>query len=274
MGSMAAAVLVAAEVAKMAARYLAPLSCDPGAAMERFARSRNARLILAEESMPKLSALGDFTAISAGAVTNGLFYALSRLPNVLGRMRTYDSDISDHSNLNRNLLLLSSLLPFSKVHLLENFGYGLKVIPEFRRFGESDLEELRGRVVVGVDHVPSRWLLARSRYDWMGVGATEHFNAMNSGHYPFSGCPACLHPHDEAGPEITPTIAHVSFLAGLVLAKDLIADIAGVGPLLRSQHRYTFTTAFGSDTQEMVAGVPPREDCPAGCPASQMKKAG
>lgn len=274
MGALASAVLVAAEVAKMAARNLAPLSRDPGAVMERFAASRQARFVLAEESTPKLGSLGEFTAISAGAVTNGLFYALARIPDVLGRMTTYDSDKSEASNLNRNMLLLRSLLGGAKVDLLEHFGHGIKIVPKLRLFTEADLDELTGRVLVGVDHLPSRWLLAKGRYDWMGVGATEHFNVLSSVHYPFSGCPACLHPHDEAGPDITPTIAHVSFLAGLILAADLIVDVAGSRPLLLSRQRYVFTTAFGRDTQEVSSGIVPRKDCPAGCPASQIKWTG
>lgn len=271
MGAMAAAVMVAAEVSKMVARTLARLSADPGETLRRFAKSNRARLILAEESTPKLAAVGDFTAISAGAVTNGLFYSLSRLPELLGRAWIFDNDPSAPSNLNRNMMLLSGLLHLSKVELLEHFGHGLKVFPVARLFDEADLDGLRGRVTVGVDHVPSRWLLARGRYDWMGVGATEHFNVLSSAHYPFSGCPACLHPHDEAGPEITPTIAHVSFLAGLLQATNLVVDVTGASAWLQSTQRYIFTTAFGRSSGEISSGVDVRRDCPAGCPASRVK---
>lgn len=271
MGAMAAAVMVAAEVSKMVARSLARLSTDPGETLKRFAKSDRARLTLAEESTPKLAAVGDFTAISAGAVTNGLFYSLSRLPDLLGRAWVYDSDRSDPSNLNRNMMLLCKLLHLSKVELLEHFGHGLKVFPVPSMFDEADLESLRGRVTVGVDHLPSRWLLARGRYDWMAVGATEHFNVLSSVHFPFSGCPACLHPHDEAGPEITPTIAHVSFLAGLLQATNLIVDAAGASASLQSAQRYIFTTAFGRSSGEISSAVDVRKDCPAGCPASQVR---
>lgn len=274
MGAMAAAVLVAAEVSKMVVRNLARLSTDPGECLKRFAKSDRARLILAEEGTPKLASVGDFTAISAGAVTNGLFYSLARLPDLLGRVRVYDSDSSDPSNLNRNMMLLRDLLHLSKVGLLEHFGRGLKVCPVPSLFTETDLESLRGRVMVGVDHVPSRWLLARGRYDWMSVGATEHFNVQSSVHYPFSGCPGCLHPHDEAGPEITPTIAHVSFLAGLLQAVNLIADVAGAKASLQSSQRYIFTNGFGRTSDEIRSGVFVRRDCPAGCPASQARWAG
>lgn len=274
MGAMAASVMVAAEVSKMVSRSLAQLSSDPGEALMRFAKSEHARLTLVDENTPKLAAIGDFTAISAGAVTNGLFYSLSRLPDLFGRAWVYDNDPSDQSNLNRNMMLLQRLLQLSKVELLEHFGHGLKVFPIPRLFGEADLENLVGRVTVGVDHVPSRWLLARGRYDWMSVGATEHFNVLNSFHYPFSGCPACLHPHDEVGPEITPTIAHVSFLAGLLQAADLITEVAGAKASLQSAQRYLFTTAFGRKSAEARSRVFVRQDCPAGCPASQARWTG
>ena len=274
MGAMAAGVLVAAEVSKMAARSLAPISTDPAAARASFACSRAARLILADEDTPKLASLGNFTAISAGAVTNGLVFALARLPDIWGRVEVYDSDRSDGTNLNRNMMLLQRFLGLTKVELFEHFGHGLKVIAHPRRFIEPDLCGLRGRVAVGVDHIPSRWLLARGRYDWMGVGATSHFNVLSSFHYPFSGCPACLHPHDEAGPEITPTIAHVSFLAGLLLATDLIVDVAGAKASLLSRHRYISTQAFGQNGADIVMGVPPHRGCQAGCPASQIRNVG
>jgi hypothetical protein len=274
MGAMAASVMVAAEVSKMVARSLAQLSTDPVETLKRFAKSDHARLILVDENTPKLAAVGDFTSISAGAVTNGLFYSLARLPDLFGRAWVYDNDPSDQSNLNRNMMLLQSLLPLSKVELLEHFGHGLKVFPVPRLFGEADLEGIGGRVTVGVDHVPSRWLLARGRYDWMSIGATEHFNVLNSYHYPFSGCPACLHPHDEAGPEITPTIAHVSFLSGLLQAAHLVAEVAGAKASLQSMQRYLFTTAFGRNSAEVQSGVHVRRDCPACCPASQARWAG
>ncbi|HYD23451.1 MAG TPA: hypothetical protein VEB68_01540 [Croceibacterium sp.] len=277
MGAMAAAVMVAAEVAKMAARRLAPLSADGRATDERFAASSSATFVLAEESTPRLAMLGEFTAISAGAVSNGLFYALSRLPGVHGRATVFDGDTSDPSNLNRNMMLSKRYLRDAmslKVELLAHLSHGLKVLPVPRAFVETDLSHLAGRVAVGVDHVPSRWLLARARYDWMGVGATSHFDVLNSVHYPISGCCACLHPHDEPGPPITPTIAHTSFLAGLLLATDLIVDAAGATAALSSRQRYVYTTAFGREHTELRAGIFPRSDCPAKCAASQIKRTG
>lgn len=274
MGALASAVLVAAEVAKIVARSLGSLSADPSAVVERFAPSRFARFVLAEESTPQLSTLGDFTVISAGAVTNGLMYALSRLPGLHGRATIFDNDTSEQSNLNRNMLLLRRYLTGStrlKVQLLEHLGHGLKVRPVPHLFTEADLSTISGRVAVGVDHVPSRWLLARGRYDWMGVGATSHFDVLSSVHYPISGCCACLHPHNESGPPITPTIAHVSFLAGLVLATDLIVDVTGATAAIQSRQRYLYTTAFGRESGEVRSGISPRADCRAGCPASQIK---
>ena len=77
-GAMAAAVLVASEAVKSAAKSLAAISGHPTYIRELFAPSGTAVLRLAPEYTPRVSALGTFDFISAGAVSNAALYALDR----------------------------------------------------------------------------------------------------------------------------------------------------------------------------------------------------
>ena len=137
----------------MVARNLKALSLDPGAVLEHSAVSRHARLILAEESTPKSVMLGDLTAISAGAATNGLLYALCRLLSVHGRMTAFDGDNSDQSNLNRDMLLLRRLLTGEISHAMFasiiassilDLVHCLRTQPNIRPISHPKIEPLRG----------------------------------------------------------------------------------------------------------------------------------
>jgi hypothetical protein len=270
MGAMAAAVLVAAEAVKFAAKLFAPVSGHPSYIRDLFAPSRRAELRLAPEHTPRVSALGAFDIISAGAVSNAAVYALLRLPDVTGRARAFDKDWSEPSNRNRNMLLIGSLEGLLKVELLAHFGRGIGIKPVRRHFQKKDLKSLADTVLVGVDDVPTRWLLAEAKADWMGVGATTDFGAMASVHFPHSACSACLHPHNEDVRGPTPTIAFVSFLAGLLVATDLLVELSRSTASLVSRHRLIFPLRCDGQEGTYSAPVAPRPDCPAGCPASQV----
>ena len=274
MGAMAAAVLVAAEAVKVAAWSLAPVSGHPGYVRELFAPSRIAMLRLAPEHTPTVSTLGAFDIISAGAVSNAFLYALLRLPDVVGEARSFDRDFSDQANRNRNMLLIAALEHLAKVDLFAHFGRGLLVRPVRRHFVEADLTDLAPNVAVGVDDIPTRWLLAGAQTNWMGVGATTDFGSMASIHFPYSACAACQHPHNEDAPGPTPTIAFVSFLSGLLVAADFLVEISRSTANIASKQRLVFP--LRSDTPNGVHAtlVSPRADCPARCPASQIKRTG
>jgi hypothetical protein len=267
MGAMAAAVLMASEAIKVPGRILAKLSDHGGHLSEVFADCRMARLSLAPEATPHTTNLGQLDIISAGAVSNGFLYALLRLPNVVGKARVFDRDFSDGPNRNRNMLLVAALEALAKVDLFKHFENGLQIEPIQRHFEAADLGDLADVIAVGVDDIPTRWLLAGAPATWIGVGATSHFNSMASVHFPYSGCAACLHPHDDpqAGP--VPTIAFVSFLAGLMMAADLIRHVSAAEAKLVSRQRYITSLQSGGD---YAANVPPRPDCPADCPASRL----
>jgi hypothetical protein len=269
MGAMAAAVLMASEAAKIAGRILAAVSNRGAHFQEAFADCSAARLRLVPESTPRANDVGELDIISAGAVSNAFLYALLRLPELAGRARIFDRDHSDPTNRNRNMFLIAALAGMTKVGLIKHFERGLEVIPIQRHFRESDLEDLAEVVAVGVDDIPTRWLLARARSSWMGIGATSHFGSMASVHFPRSACGACLHPNndeDQDGP--VPTIAFVSFLSGLMMAADLIHAISGAEATSVSRQRYVTSL---QPAGEFSSPVQPRADCPAGCLASRKR---
>jgi hypothetical protein len=270
-GALIAAVLVAAEAIKLSGAGLCRIVDHSGHYAELFGLSRGSHIRVAPDDTPRISNLGAIDIISAGAVSNAVLYTLLRLPDVVGDARVFDRDYSDQSNRNRNMLLLASLEHLSKVGLFEHFGRGLRIDPVQRHFEKNDLESLSDQVVVGVDNVPTRWLLAERRSLWMGVGATSHFNAMSSVHYPYSACAGCLHPHDEDIPGDTPTISLVSFLAGLFVAADILIEASRSTAYLASRQRYvTPLQTLGA----FSGPVAPHPDCPAKCPASRIKRTG
>ena len=268
MGAMAAAVLVASEAAKITGRILARSSPHRGHYAELFAPSASARLALAPDGTPEAANVGSFDIVSAGAVSNALLYALLRVPGIQGEARAFDRDRSEPSNRNRNVLIVRPFERLLKVELFERLSRGLKVRGVPRHFEQSDLLGAAERIAVGVDDIPTRWMLAGARASWMGVGATSHFNAMASVHYPHSACAGCLHPHDEDLEGDTPTVAFVSFLAGLLLAADLLRDVARADAMLMSRYRYLTPCQLGGAWEGRVA---PTAGCPAKCPASRLR---
>lgn len=268
MGPMAAATLVAAEAFKVTGRALLHHSSDGGHFRELFAPAVEAHLELAPEHTPKVSALAEFDIISAGAVSNGFLYAMLRLPDVSGTYRVFEGDVSDHSNRNRNVLLTPTFVDRPKALLFKELSRGIRTEPIQRHFVEGDLPSLAPRVVVGVDDIPTRWMLARGKADWMGVGATTHFAAMASVHYSYAACPACLHPRDERIDGHTPTVAFVSFMAGLMVAADFLRDLGGIEARMMSHYRYAVPLQMDGQWESNVS---PIGNCPARCAASRIR---
>lgn len=268
LGALAAATLVAAEAFKVVGRALIPNCAQPGHFKELFEAAEEATFQVAPESTPKASDLGNFDIISAGAVSNAFQYAMLRIPNVTGTCRVFDGDTSGDGNRNRNMLLLPRHLRFPKVQIFEEFGHGVKAKGLPRHFAETDLDTLAPRVVVGVDDIPTRWVLAKSRVAWMGVGATTHFAAMASVHYSYAACAGCLHPRDERIDGPTPTVAFVSFMAGLMVAGDFLRDLGRAEARTASHYRYAVPLQMAGDWQ---GSVMPIEHCPAQCPASRRR---
>lgn len=271
MGAMAAATLVGAESFKVAGRALLPhASKNRPHFRELFEPAEEADFRLAPADTPLVSELGEFDLISGGAVSNAFLYAMLRLPDVTGRCRVFEGDVSEHSNRNRNMLLTPGYVDRPKGDLFRETVPRINCEPMRRHFTKADVPSLAARVVVGVDDISVRWDLAEARSEWMGVGATTHFGAMASVHYPYAACAACLHPQDEPMEGDTPTVAFVSFMAGLMVAADYIRDLGEVEVRLASHHRFVVPLQMDGAWESKVIPIP---NCPARCPASQIKAA-
>ena len=271
-GAAGAAVLMAAEAIKISARVLAPHSPNWDGLRGQFLDSPRASLKLLPPDTPLVRDLGEFDIVSAGAVSNAFLYSILRIPGLAGSARALDGDVSDSSNLNRNALLTTGWVGEPKVDLFKAVGtpnFHVEPVPLHYPLDGSVL--LRDHVVVGVDDIPARWALARLGVPWMGVGATTHVASMASVHFGHAACAACLHPNDEQIEGPTPTIAFSSFLAGLMMAADLLYERSGRDASLVSRER--FICALRSE-EPWSASVPPIAECPAECPASRLRRAG
>jgi molybdopterin/thiamine biosynthesis adenylyltransferase len=202
--------------------------------------------------------------VSGGAIVNAILYALARVPGVEGHARIIEPDRADLSNLNRYMLLLRSRLNTLKADDLAAVlaGSGLTIGPIPSRYEPSELPlllPLAASVLVGVDDIPTRWLVQRARPDWLGVGATTHWSAMASFHAPGLGCAECLHPTDDPGNALIPTVAFVSFWAGLLTANYFLRHRARSVVSLDEQQVYLTALRPEHPTWSVV---PRRRGCP------------
>jgi hypothetical protein len=85
------------------------------------------------------------------------------------------------------------------------------------------------KVLVGVDDIPTRWNVQLQQPHWLGIGATTHWDAMAAYHEQGLACAQCLHPRDDPTTALIPTVAFVSYFAGLLLAcYFLVLRLSGV----------------------------------------------
>lgn len=152
-----------------------------------------------------------------------------------------ENTTSDYSNLNRYVLLRRSAVSEAKAETLRTFesdGFALRTAHV--RYDERSavgLAPLSARVLVGADHIPTRWLVQQMKPSWLGVGATAHWNAMASFHEEGFACAYCLHPRDDDDNQaLIPTVAFVSFWSGLLLTPYLIRSASGAALTAREQH--------------------------------------
>lgn len=218
--------------------------------------------------------LGAVDAISGGAITSAVIYVLLRVPGLTGALRVVEAEPLDLSNLNRYMLSRASLNGVAKVAMLEGFtrpGFEIKGVTE--RFEDEAMElvgPLAQRVLVGVDHIPSRWLVQRHAPSWVGVGATQSLESMISAHVPGEPCSGCLHPREPDADEIVPTISFVSFWAGLLLALELLNEAGGA----RHDDQALLCWPFGWEGPHLMRlPVAAQPHCPVGCPSSRRSAA-
>lgn len=214
--------------------------------------------------------LGDFDFISGGAITNACLFALLRIAHLSGHARVFDEDRGDTTNLNRYALLRRSLLGIPKVELLASHSSSeFGISPSKVRLDDATVVNvlpLSDNVIVGVDHVPSRWLAQREARGWLCVGGTSGFEILVSEHEPGTPCTGCLHPFDDLADGPIPTVSFVSAFAGFMQAYRLIARASG-RPLAMPTLAYPLN--LSAPMAIMRLGQFPRADCPVHCDASR-----
>jgi hypothetical protein len=265
LGGMAAAGLAAAEAFKTSMRKLAHAARNPSRMETVFAPTDELAFDLAPENTPCVTQLGSFDCVSGGAIVNAILYALARLPDVKGHVRVIEPDKAELTNLNRYMLLLGSHLTEPKARDLATVlaGSGLTIVPVPSRYEPKELPSLlplAASVLVGVDDIPTRWLVQRANPDWLGVGATTHWSAMASFHADGLGCAECLHPTDDPGDAPIPTVAFVSFWAGLLTAAYFLRHCAS--PTIPATEQQIYLTALRPEHPSWSV-VPHRRDCPS-----------
>jgi hypothetical protein len=262
-GALAAAGLAAGEAFKIAMLKLLPYAQNPINTAALFALSEETKFELATADTPFCRDIGDLDSVSGGAIANSFFYCLARIPGVTAQGRIIEPDIADLTNLNRNMLLLQSGCEGQKAKgLSEILGGGLQFKPVPRRYEPelvTSIAPFAPIVVVGVDHIPTRWAVQEANPEWLAIGATTHWSAMTSFHSEGLGCARCLHNRDDPGDGLVPTTACVSFWAGLLTATYVVRHAAG--ETISAKEQQVYLTPFRPENS-FPSAVPVRQDCP------------
>jgi hypothetical protein len=175
--------------------------------------------------------LGDVDVVSGGAITNSVLWTFAARGDVHGRLRIFDDGRYEITNLNRYLWLARgrALSGEMKVEHLASLAIaGLDIEGVGRRFEPADHVTARKRILVGADDIEVRHRAQDCDPDWLGIGATSHDEARVTEHIRGGPCARCAHPTlNQPDDTPIPTIAPVSFAAGLRLAVALLAHAAG-----------------------------------------------
>jgi len=264
-GALAAGGLGAGEGFKTAMRKLLPYALSRPNTAARFARTVESSFQLAPADAPFCRDLGGVDCVSGGAITNSTLYCLARIPAVTAQGRIIEPDTADLTNLNRNMLLLRSncdcQMPKAE-GLAQMLGGGLRFQPMLQRYDPdlaARIAPLASTVIVGVDHIPTRWAVQEANPEWLVIGATTHWSAMASFHAEGLGCARCLHNQDHPGDGPIPTTACVSFWAGLLSAAYLARHAAGHA--ISPKEQQVYLSPFRHEGV-FLSAVAVQEDCP------------
>jgi molybdopterin/thiamine biosynthesis adenylyltransferase len=223
----------------------------------------------------RASSLGRVDFVSAGAITNASLFTLLRLGAEL-RGRVIEGKELDAPDLNRYLLALARHVGFAKIEILAAASRaGIEITGVETLYDDAtraQLAPLAPRVMVGVDHVPSRWLVQLEDPETLVVGATEGFEAVVSFHRPNLPCAGCLHPTsppNEATRTVS-TISFVSFFSGFFQALLLALSAGGHEPGAQVIRVLPFAYS-GTAVQLSPLGANPA--CPVGCAPSRSARA-
>lgn len=273
-GALAAAGLGATEAFKSAMRRLSHHAKDRVSFDALFAPTYSAQVRLAPDGTPAPTPeLGSVDVISAGAIAQATLFALSRIPAVRGKVRVIEPDTSDLTNLNRNAFLRRRRAKLPKARDLAELcaQTGLSLEPVLRRFDDgvlAELSPLARSVLVGVDDIPTRWAVQRARPEWIGVGATGHFDALTTFHTSGMACAWCAHPTNAVIAGNVPTAAFISHWAGIRLAALFARRASGFPLRLSEQSVYSSVLRLGSRWNPWCSPVHFRTDCPMKCEAA------
>jgi hypothetical protein len=263
-GAMAAGAMAAAEAFKSAMRRLREHAKSPEHFDEEFAPSTACKVVLAPEGPLFSGSLPPADIISGGAIGNALAFALLRVPTIEGVLGILDDDRNDLTNLNRNAMLRRSQLCEYKVESLAVHAVGaVRFQPRAVRYEPG--VELAPTVLIGVDHIPSRWAAQATDPGWMGVGATTGFCVQVSEHAVGRACAGCLHPIASTVSGAIPTVAFVSFWAGLLLVVRWLRYLSSAP----DPYQQTFFSPLRPEAWTYGGlGVAIHPECPVGCTAT------
>ncbi|MBA3422726.1 MAG: hypothetical protein H0U12_12720 [Thermoleophilaceae bacterium] len=275
-GALACAAAAAAEGLRAALPKLAELvGTELVAASHRLETGQAVRLDLRRWFPGEIATdIGPVDVISGGAITSATLYVLLRAPELEGAIRVIEGEGLDLSNVNRYMLSRASLDGVMKTRMLASCSRPqLRITGVPHRYDAdraSAIGPLAPRVLVGVDHIPSRWLVQERATGWVGVGATQSLDTLVSAHRPGEPCAGCLHQREPDADELVPTISFVSFWSGLLLALELLTEAAGAKP----DQQALFCWPFGYDGPHLMRlPVAAQPACPVGCAASRARAA-
>ncbi|HKB50736.1 MAG TPA: hypothetical protein VKC63_04845 [Solirubrobacterales bacterium] len=226
---------------------------------------------------PELSAgvpeLGRLDAVSGGAIVSNAV-AVLRGADASSQLRVIESDVLEASNLNRYYYSRGREIMLPKTdHLISQSDESFKIEGMRLRLEAetlADVGALTDRVMVGVDHIPSRWLVQEAAPAWVGVGATQSLSTLVSSHRPAEPCAGCLHPRPLPADSEAATISFVSFWAGLLLAMELLCEVEGQRPAAQS----IYCEPFGYNGPHLMRlDVAAQPQCPVRCLASRKRAA-
>lgn len=221
--------------------------------------------------LPARVDVGPVDFISGGAITNASIYTLARVPGLVGTGRVMDSDRLEWPNLNRYFMCTPADVGHMKSAVLQGMalpGFPITGIDiPFNADTAARIGDLRPRVLLGVDHIPSRWFVQRRRPDWLCVGATGHLYSLVSTHTRDTACAGCVHASDDPADGPVPTISFVSLWSGLLQARELVLEAAGLQPWWSATEVYPFGLFGARALRPYVAGRSPR--CPVGHDGAQ-----
>jgi hypothetical protein len=268
-GALAAAGVAAADMLRLAIGRIATSQGRPAPINLRPHGADAVHVVLGPRPVHGLD-LGDVDVISAGAITHGLLYTLLRVPGLKVAIRVLDDDITQASNVNRYQLLATDELDLAKVRHLESFSTStISIRGAHGRYEPG--QSLSQTVLIGADHIPTRWAAQAQQPNWLGIGATSHLFTEISTHTRDTACAGCIHTLDEVGDEPIPTVSVVSFWAGLLLAAEVVNPVARGHK--HSRHTMSYPLGMGGRSGLVQASGHPSSKCAIGCPASRAQRA-